>query len=38
MMLDNLRLLHSQQHRMEEARKDCKEALKIDRELAQQTP
>jgi hypothetical protein len=35
---NNLGLLHSQQQRMEEARGDCKEAVKIDREPAQKTP
>jgi tetratricopeptide (TPR) repeat protein len=33
--LNNLGMLHSQQQRMEEARKECKEALKINRELDQ---
>ena len=35
---NNLRKLHSQQSRMEEARKEYEEAPKIDRELAQKNP
>jgi hypothetical protein len=38
MMRNNLRILHSQHQRMEEARKEYKEALKIDRELTQKNP
>jgi len=38
LMLHNRRLLHSRQNRMEEARKEFKEALKINRELAQKNP
>src|ERR1700757_1384891 len=36
--LINLGMFHGQQYRMEEARKECKEAVKIDRELAQKNP
>jgi hypothetical protein len=35
MMRNNLRKLHSQQSRMEEARKEYEEAPRIDRKLAQ---
>jgi hypothetical protein len=38
MMLNNLWMLHSQQQRSEEARKEYKEALKINRELTQKKP
>src|SRR5437667_220092 len=38
MTRNNLRKLHSQQSRMEEARKEYEEAPKIDRKLAQKNP
>jgi 5,10-methylenetetrahydrofolate reductase len=38
MTRNNLRKLHGQQSRMEEARKEYEEAPKIDRELAQKNP
>ena len=36
--LISLGMLHGPQHRMEEARKEYKEALKIGRELVQKNP
>jgi Tfp pilus assembly protein PilF len=36
--LNNLGLCRSQQNQMEEPRKECKEALEIDREQAQKIP
>src|SRR5215472_15075281 len=36
--LNNLRMLQSQQSRMEESRRECEEAPKIDRKLAPKNP